>query len=189
MEWWETQWASPDFDPPWRVRAIPREIRQAAEGGWFPEGVRILDIGCGTGEIAAWLARQGYAVTGVDLAPSAIARARASYGDEPGLRFEVDDICDPRDRGTFEAFLDRGCLQWLREGTEQYMASVEAASAPGARFLLVHAIDPQTDAIQTIERVESLFKESFVVERTAEVVLASFYARTMKGVVVWMSRA
>jgi SAM-dependent methyltransferase len=39
--------------------------------------VEILDIGCGTGRHAIELARRGYKVTGIDLSPSQIERARA----------------------------------------------------------------------------------------------------------------
>jgi SAM-dependent methyltransferase len=39
--------------------------------------VPILDIGCGTGRHAIELARRGYRVTGIDLSPSQIERARA----------------------------------------------------------------------------------------------------------------
>lgn len=39
--------------------------------------VPILDIGCGTGRHAIELARRGYKITGVDLSPSQIERARA----------------------------------------------------------------------------------------------------------------
>ena len=39
--------------------------------------VPVLDIGCGTGRHAVELARRGYRVTGIDLSPSQIERARA----------------------------------------------------------------------------------------------------------------
>lgn len=42
----------------------------------FNKTVKILDIGCGTGRHAIELAKRGYAVTGVDLAESQLARAR-----------------------------------------------------------------------------------------------------------------
>jgi SAM-dependent methyltransferase len=51
--------------------------------------VEILDIGCGTGRHAIELARRGYKVTGIDLSPSQIERARAkaaAAGVAPGFR-------------------------------------------------------------------------------------------------------
>lgn len=52
---------------------------------------RVLVLGCGEGHDAAFFARAGHFVTGVDLSPEAIARARKTYGDIPNLRFEERD--------------------------------------------------------------------------------------------------
>jgi SAM-dependent methyltransferase len=53
----------------------------------------VLDSGCGTGEHALMLAERGLAVVGVDIAPTAIGRARQKAA-ERGLtvRFEVGDV-------------------------------------------------------------------------------------------------
>jgi len=61
--------------------------------------VPILDIGCGTGRHAIELARRGYRVTGIDLSPSQIERARVkaeAAGVSPGFR--VGDARDLRFR-------------------------------------------------------------------------------------------
>ena len=42
-----------------------------------PQGARVLDLGCGTGEDAVWLAGQGYAVHGIDESPRMIEAAQA----------------------------------------------------------------------------------------------------------------
>jgi len=46
-----------------------------AEIGW-DKGVRILDVGCGTGRHAIEFARRGYQVTGIDLSENQLAHAR-----------------------------------------------------------------------------------------------------------------
>lgn len=41
-----------------------------------PPGMRVLEIGCGTGQYTAWLAGQGYQVTAVDISEKMMERAR-----------------------------------------------------------------------------------------------------------------
>ena len=45
--------------------------------GSAPRGARVLDLGCGTGEDAVWLAAQGYAIHGIDESPEMIEAAKA----------------------------------------------------------------------------------------------------------------
>jgi SAM-dependent methyltransferase len=63
-------------------------LRTAIDG--FATAVRglgpVLDVGCGPGDVTAYLAEQGLQVSGVDLSPRMIDHARRRY---PGLRFEV----------------------------------------------------------------------------------------------------
>lgn len=58
----------------------------------IPPGQRILDIGCGTGDLLASL--RPSAGVGVDLSPKAVAHASARHG-ETGLRFIEGDASDP----------------------------------------------------------------------------------------------
>ncbi|MFE4085968.1 class I SAM-dependent methyltransferase [Streptomyces sp. YIM B13502] len=59
------------------------------------EGLRVLDLGCGTGRHAAHLARAyGAWVDGVDASPSQIERARVHHPDVPGLRLFHADAVD-----------------------------------------------------------------------------------------------
>ncbi len=60
--------------PPWDIdRPQPIIVRLAEEGRISG---RVLDVGCGTGENALYLAGLGHEVVGVDSAPSAIRKAR-----------------------------------------------------------------------------------------------------------------
>lgn len=86
------------FSPTWYatyLEAIPRdrtEAEVAFVGRHLPMATypRLLDLCCGTGRHAAELARNGYAVLGVDTNTAALASARATA--PPGARFEVRDM-------------------------------------------------------------------------------------------------
>jgi SAM-dependent methyltransferase len=45
-----------------------------------PDGARVLEVGCGPGHLSTRLATHGFDVTGLDLDPAMIARARANTG-------------------------------------------------------------------------------------------------------------
>ena len=52
-------------------------------------GGTILDVGCGPGHVARYLAERGAKVEGIDLSPAMIDEARASH---PGIAFRVGDM-------------------------------------------------------------------------------------------------
>jgi SAM-dependent methyltransferase len=68
--------------PPWDIGRPQAEIVRLAQQGAIKG--RVLDVGCGTGENALYLAEQGLEVWGVDGAPQAIEQARAK-ATERGL--------------------------------------------------------------------------------------------------------
>ena len=51
--------------------------RKLVERMFKPIGVRVLEVGCGTGQYTTWLARQGYEITAVDISLEMMARAQA----------------------------------------------------------------------------------------------------------------
>lgn len=61
---------------------------------FFNTNLPLLDIGCGTGEIAAYFTRKGHRVIGADVAKEAIDIARLNHADK-GIDFRVLDITDP----------------------------------------------------------------------------------------------
>ncbi|RST09067.1 methyltransferase, FxLD system [Streptomyces sp. WAC07149] len=68
-------------------RALLAEHAPVPEGGG-----RALDVGCGTGELAAHLASLGYVVDAVDYSDGAIARAREEHREVEGVRWLQLDI-------------------------------------------------------------------------------------------------
>jgi SAM-dependent methyltransferase len=73
---------------------------------------RALDLGCGRGVYTTELARRGWDTVGIDNVPVAIEAARRAGGD--GITFVVGDVTrPPDDLGTFDLFLDIGCIGGL----------------------------------------------------------------------------
>ncbi|MFG3013856.1 methyltransferase, FxLD system [Streptomyces cinerochromogenes] len=70
-----------------RERELLAEHTPAPDGGG-----RALDVGCGTGELAVYLASLGYTVDAADFADSALARARKEHADVEGVRWLQLDI-------------------------------------------------------------------------------------------------
>jgi trans-aconitate methyltransferase len=97
-------------------------------------GERILDLGCGTGELTAKIAELGGAVVGLDLDADMIRRAGERY---PGLRFQAADAHRfdlAGEMGSFDAVFSNAALHWMLRPAE-VIARVCAALRPGGRFV------------------------------------------------------
>ncbi len=68
-----------------------------------PAPARILDLGVGSGWTSAMLARNGYSVLGLDIAPDMIAIAQRHTAPHLNLHFEVHDYESSIDFGLFDA--------------------------------------------------------------------------------------
>src|SRR5581483_2810116 len=76
-------WIAGDYDR--FSRYMEQDARAFYERLDVPAGCRLLDVGCGSGQLALWAARDGVNVTGVDLAPNLVQRAQARANAE-GLK-------------------------------------------------------------------------------------------------------
>ena len=71
---------APDYDASFTGSTIGRAMRRAVHrrlDALFQPGDRVLDLGCGTGEDALYLARRGIAVEAVERSPEMVIMARA----------------------------------------------------------------------------------------------------------------
>lgn len=84
--------STPQGEIPWNIRTPPKALVDLVEGGKV-RPCRALDLGCGAGNYAVYLARKGFDVTGVDLSPTAIGLAEENAKKE-GVRcsFIVADV-------------------------------------------------------------------------------------------------
>lgn len=103
-----------------------------------PAPGRALDVGCGYGDNAAELARRGFEVTAFDVSSTAIAHARARFGDL--ARFEVADAAAPPPEwhGAFGLVVEIYTLQALPASHRAAVArGLVACLAPGGTLLVV----------------------------------------------------
>jgi SAM-dependent methyltransferase len=70
---------------------------------------KVLVLGCGSGNDAAYFAQQGHLVTAVDFSSEAIAAAKAKYGQISGLEFIQADIFDLPIKGPFDLIFEHAC--------------------------------------------------------------------------------
>lgn len=132
----ETPWDHGQPSPP-----LLAEIAQRPLTG------RVLVIGCGPGHDVAALAEQGVEVTGLDIAPSAVEKAKQNYPAHAD-RFVIGDLFDlsPDLRGAFDTVVEHTCLSGMPpEIRSHYAAGVRAALKPDGQVVGVWYINPDLD--------------------------------------------
>lgn len=138
------EWAYVNDSAPWDIgRPQPVLVRLAAEGAIAGA---VIDVGCGTGENALHLAKNGLDVLGIDLAPTAIARARQKAA-ERGVRawFEIADALDLGSLGrTFDVAIDFGLFHVFSDADRVPLErGLRAILRPGARYFFMCFSDEQ----------------------------------------------
>ncbi len=158
---------------PWDIGTPAPELVQYFAGlGKNDLPKSVLEIGCGTGTNAVWLAQQGCQVTSTEIAPTALAMAKERAA-KAGVtaEFTLIDICvsAPVAASTQDFVFDRGVYHCMPEASRQaFVASVAAALKSGGHWLcLAGSKDehrdnpdvgpPQLSAMELLHHVEPLF--------------------------------
>jgi ubiquinone/menaquinone biosynthesis C-methylase UbiE len=133
--------------PPWDIGRPQPVFLDLAHAGAIRG--RVLDVGCGTGELALLCAGLGLDTTGVDLAPKALHAAEDKARDR-GLtaRFLYQDALHLADLGeSFDTVLD--CLIFHifnDDDRPAYVESLRSVLAPGGRYFMLCFSDQQPGA-------------------------------------------
>jgi SAM-dependent methyltransferase len=90
---------------------------------------RILDLGCGTGQLTAEIAKSGADVVGLDRSLEMIAEARRQF---PEIRFVVADAANAE--GEFDAVFSNAALHWMKP-PEPVAAAIARCLKRGGRFV------------------------------------------------------
>jgi SAM-dependent methyltransferase/3-polyprenyl-4-hydroxybenzoate decarboxylase len=120
---------------PWATDTCDGDIAAAlAEHAAPPR--RLLDAGCGLGQIARHAADAGYRVVASDFADTALAAARDAAGARD-IVFVRDDICATALVGPFDVIVDRATLHTLpRPRAHAWAGAMRKLAAPGATLII-----------------------------------------------------
>lgn len=152
VEYWT---AHPD-----ELTAVAGDVRLFLSAANVQPDARMIEFGCGEGFAGALVAGMGFSYTGVDIAASAIEKARTRLAQVVDhVRLHVADILDlsifPED--TFDAGLDVSCLHMLvvDADRQRYLREVHRVLKPGAPMLFCREscrADATTEPIGSYEQ-------------------------------------
>jgi cyclopropane fatty-acyl-phospholipid synthase-like methyltransferase len=125
----------------------------------MPAG-RVIDIGCGTGDTAIYLARHGWQVTAVDISAKALDQARAKatahHVQVNFVRADATRLADAAGIvGGFDLVVDTGCLHGMNDDDrDRYLRELTEIAAPDARLLILAFITGGQFGVRGIDQPE-----------------------------------
>ncbi len=94
-------------------------------------GEKILDLGCGSGQLTAAIAETGASVIGLDASPEMLSEARANF---PGIDFRLGDAAEFSLDESVDAVFSNATLHWVKNA-DAAAHCIARALKPGGRFV------------------------------------------------------
>lgn len=164
---WDRAYRAGDHLEHWEAPDVPEELVALVASDRIEPGATALDVGCGSGLEAVYLARVGLSVIGVDSSRVALERARERAevaGGELDLRLDLRQgsaLDLPVEPASVDLVIDRGCLHGIdREDRPEYAGEVDRVLRPGGLVLLRGArTDDEEQGVVAVsaDDVDSLF--------------------------------
>jgi SAM-dependent methyltransferase len=123
--------------PPWETGKPSGELVRLVDEKVI-KPCRTLEIGCGTGANAIFLAKRGFEMTAVDSSPTAIERARTRAERANALlRIVLDDVYSfAKHAETFDLVLDVGFYHFARQDSlTEFLDLLWHVTRPGVHYL------------------------------------------------------
>jgi len=148
--------------PPWNnnLPAAP-VLKEAVEKGAV-KPCRTVVLGCGSGSNAIFLAKKGFDVTAIDVAPSALGIAMTDAKKAGvNVRWVLADVLALPELKPYDLVFDRGCYHNVRYvDAAGFVASVKQLSRPGTRCFLLSCNRDKAPGIRE-KMMRDDFSESF----------------------------
>ena len=156
-------------EPPWEVyQPQPAFVRLEEEGKIVGS---VLDIGCGTGANAIYLAQRGHDVLAFELVPRAIELAKKHLGSrELPVDFRVADVLRLGDLGReFDTAIDSGVFHVFSDKDRtRYTENIHRQLKPGAKLYLLCFSEqqPGTEGPRRVtqQEIRDSFRDGWTVE-------------------------
>jgi 2-polyprenyl-3-methyl-5-hydroxy-6-metoxy-1,4-benzoquinol methylase len=173
----------PPSEIPWNIETPPEALKSIVTGGKV-KPCKTIDLGCGTGNYAIYMASQGFDVTGIDISSTAIEFAKKS-ANQRGIKcnFTVADVLGELNDilGKFDFAFDWELLHHiLPSDREKYVNNVYHLLNPGGLYLSVCFSENNTQFggegkyrttplnttlyFSSEEEMRNLFKSLFIIE-------------------------
>ena len=124
--------------PPWNSGMAAPDLREAVEKGHI-KPCRVAVLGCGSGTNSIYLAKNGFDVTAIDVAPTALGIAQAD-AEKAGVkvRWLLADVLALPKLEPFDLIFDRGCYHNVRYvDAKGFVKSLDQISRPGTRVFVL----------------------------------------------------
>jgi SAM-dependent methyltransferase len=188
LERWDSAYRTPGRAP-WDTGRASKQLTHVVESGQL-QPCRAVVLGCGTGTNAIYLAQQGFKVTGVDIAPTALSlAAKKAKQANVDVRWVLADVTAPPELGPFDFVFDRGCYHGVRQqNAPGYVSAVTRLTRSGAKVLIMAGNAKDTRAggppKVTEEQIRNDFQSAFIVESLRETRFGNRDA-TAEGALAW----
>ena len=165
MSFWQDAYQT---TPPWDIGRPQPALVKLVKDGELKRGM-VLDVGCGTGENALYVAQMGFSVIGVDVAKQALESAR-SKAVERGVKADfrlANALSLEFENGFFQNVLDSGLFHTFSNNERPVFAKQVARvlGRGGRYFMLCFSEKEPTDwggpRRVTKSEVENTFSTSF----------------------------
>lgn len=145
---------------PWDMDAPRPELVDLVESRSLGRG-RAIDMGCGTGDNALYLAGQGFDVVGIDLSGRAIAKARRKAATAAAApQFIQGNVTDlGQFREPFDLVVDNGCLHSLSDERARvaYIEHIARLTRAGSHVFLRGFVRHAGSELRPLERLAQRF--------------------------------
>jgi 2-polyprenyl-3-methyl-5-hydroxy-6-metoxy-1,4-benzoquinol methylase len=151
MKWLET--SPKDYDRGIQLLTLGKiqTIKQKIATDYVREGMRVLEIGCGTGTLTTMMATHGANVTGVDASPVMLAEAEKKVaadglGERVSLKYMDASLVGERfSEGSFDLIVSTLVFSELSSDEQLYvLGACEKLLAPNGRLLIADEVIPSS---------------------------------------------